>query len=203
MRGPGLKVALDVRRTWRCPACGYERRVDGRQTTVRCGCGEGRFMKLVAAPRVERPTNRPVNVYVDAEALLASLGEPPSAAAAPPSEAPAGTETAITSPVSDPGVAVAVIGAKATTDDTPAAVTAAPLADVSAARDADIGHEAPLVVGDSTKSEAPAPAGAAQSDRSGAPNSGRPRDRHKRRSSRGPHRDGSGGDRPSGQDPAK
>lgn len=56
MRGPMIRIQNDVRRTWRCPACGYERRAHADQTSIRCHCEkEGPFMKLVEAPRKPRP----------------------------------------------------------------------------------------------------------------------------------------------------
>lgn len=56
MKGPGYKLSHDVRRTWRCPACGTERKLLGDVTSLRCHCRpEGTFMKIVAertvAPR--------------------------------------------------------------------------------------------------------------------------------------------------------
>jgi hypothetical protein len=71
MRGPGLKSVFDVRRTWRCRACGYERHADGRLTSVRCQCSDRPFMQLVAEPRQQRSRNKPVDCYIDAEQLLA------------------------------------------------------------------------------------------------------------------------------------
>ena len=70
MRGPGYKLALDARRLWRCPACGYERRADGRATTLRCRCTVGPFMQLVSEPRFARKQNRPLDPYVSAEEIL-------------------------------------------------------------------------------------------------------------------------------------
>ena len=56
MKGPGYKEAHDVRRTWKCPACGCERKLPGDATSVMCSCREeGTFMKIVVertvAPR--------------------------------------------------------------------------------------------------------------------------------------------------------
>lgn len=56
MKGPGYKLSHDVRRTWRCPACGFERKVVGDVTSLICNCrNEGTFMTIVAertvAPR--------------------------------------------------------------------------------------------------------------------------------------------------------
>jgi hypothetical protein len=98
MRGPGLKTSLDVRRLWRCPACGYERRADGRLTTVRCQCAGGPFMQLVGEPRFQRLQNRSVDPYVDADEILG-----------PPEPAPVvNVETAQT-PVVDGTVVVGVV----------------------------------------------------------------------------------------------
>lgn len=56
MKGPGYKLTHDVRRTWRCPACGRERKLPGDATSLVCNCRpEGTFMAIVAertvAPR--------------------------------------------------------------------------------------------------------------------------------------------------------
>jgi hypothetical protein len=61
MKGPGYKLTHDVRRTWRCPACGAERKVAGDITSLICSCRpEGTFMTLVAertvAPRPQYDT---------------------------------------------------------------------------------------------------------------------------------------------------
>lgn len=61
MKGPGYKLTHDVRRTWRCPACGAERKVPGDVTTLICTCREGgSFMNLVTertvAPRPQYDT---------------------------------------------------------------------------------------------------------------------------------------------------
>jgi len=45
MRGPGYRNDLDVRRVWRCPQCGKQRRVPGDVTAVHCTCGAA--MQLV------------------------------------------------------------------------------------------------------------------------------------------------------------
>ena len=78
MRGPGHKLALDVRRLWRCPKCGYERKCNGRLTTVRCRCQDGPFMQLIAEPRFQRATNRPIDLYIDADELLGPPEESPA-----------------------------------------------------------------------------------------------------------------------------
>ncbi len=62
MKGPGHKQKLDVRRTWKCPACGKERKLPGDMTTLLCDCREGgTFMAIVTekivAPRPYQPLN--------------------------------------------------------------------------------------------------------------------------------------------------
>ena len=62
MKGPGHKQKLDVRRTWKCPACGKERKLPGDMTTLLCECREGgTFMAIVmekiVAPRPYQPLN--------------------------------------------------------------------------------------------------------------------------------------------------
>ena len=63
MRGPGYKLSGDVRRTWRCPACGRERKVSGEITTLFCGCQEQAWMQISAErTMVPRPLQRPSDV---------------------------------------------------------------------------------------------------------------------------------------------
>ncbi len=65
MKGPGYKTSLDVRRTWKCPACGSERKLFGDVTSMTCNCrersGGGVFMTIVSekivAPRPFQPLN--------------------------------------------------------------------------------------------------------------------------------------------------
>lgn len=62
MKGPGYKTSLDVRRTWKCPACGVERKLLGDVTTMTCGCRDGGvFMAIITerivAPRPFQPIN--------------------------------------------------------------------------------------------------------------------------------------------------
>lgn len=58
MKGPGMRLDLDVRRVWQCPACGREIRSDVRAVSKLCTCTrEGIAMRLVELPR-HRPTVR-------------------------------------------------------------------------------------------------------------------------------------------------
>jgi hypothetical protein len=58
MKGPGMRLDLDVRRVWRCPACGRETRSEGQVVMRLCGCTkEGVAMRLVELPR-PKPTVR-------------------------------------------------------------------------------------------------------------------------------------------------
>ncbi len=66
MKGPGLRLHLDVRRLWRCPECGYERRTSGTHTSLRCEeCTSAAQMKLVEAQRPERPPPRPLDLVIE------------------------------------------------------------------------------------------------------------------------------------------
>ncbi len=63
MRGPGYKLSGDVRRTWRCPACGRERKLSGEITSLLCGCQEQAWMQIAAErTMVPRPLQRPSDV---------------------------------------------------------------------------------------------------------------------------------------------
>ncbi|MFG0333599.1 MAG: hypothetical protein ACF8TS_09580 [Maioricimonas sp. JB049] len=66
MKGPGLRLDLEVRRLWRCPKCGFERRVPARQVTVTCGCTDsGTFMQLIEPKRAVRAEPPPLDLFLD------------------------------------------------------------------------------------------------------------------------------------------
>jgi len=60
MKGPGIRIDLDVRRLWRCPRCGDERKATGTVTARVCSRAEcaGVWMRLV------EPLRKPVLRYV-------------------------------------------------------------------------------------------------------------------------------------------
>src|SRR4051794_22406831 len=59
MRGPGIKLDLDVRRLWTCPACHRQRRLPGDVATPLCPCREeGVIMQLTADSRLLRRAER-------------------------------------------------------------------------------------------------------------------------------------------------
>jgi hypothetical protein len=64
MKGPGMRLDLDVRRVWECPECHRQMRSEGEVTSRICGCTrDGVPMRLVELPRpkpqvrVPEPTN--------------------------------------------------------------------------------------------------------------------------------------------------
>ncbi|MCA9044625.1 MAG: hypothetical protein KDA69_09920 [Planctomycetaceae bacterium] len=64
MRGPGLRVLCDVRRTWKCPQCGYVRRVSAEEASVRCHCKGGEtLMVLQEEQRRHRPVVSPLDLF--------------------------------------------------------------------------------------------------------------------------------------------
>lgn len=52
MKGPGLRLLIDVRREWKCPRCGYEEHVGAQTTAVACPCCPGFYMKLIERRKV-------------------------------------------------------------------------------------------------------------------------------------------------------
>ncbi len=95
IKGPGLKNDLDVRRLWRCPECGYERRVSGSRTAVRCRCASRPFMTLVGE-RCSRPSqNRPVDVYVSWESLVGDDSSPHDTVGTPTEDAAPGAAESV------------------------------------------------------------------------------------------------------------
>lgn len=60
MKGPGLRIDVDVRRVWRCPVCGQSQRLGLDFTAPRCPCvRDGVPMKLAEAQRPGRLALRP------------------------------------------------------------------------------------------------------------------------------------------------
>lgn len=81
MRGPGYRRDLDVRRTWKCPACGSELRVGGDVSTVRCDCQPaGVWMRIEsernAVPRPPRPASPPEIPVADFQLTEEELAKP-------------------------------------------------------------------------------------------------------------------------------
>lgn len=60
MKGPGLRIEIDVRRAWRCPVCGQGQRLTMDITAPRCLCvRDGVPMKLAEGQRPGRLDLRP------------------------------------------------------------------------------------------------------------------------------------------------
>lgn len=58
MKGPGMRLDLDVRRVWECPECHRQMRSEGQATARMCTCTrEGVPMRLIELPR-PKPTVR-------------------------------------------------------------------------------------------------------------------------------------------------
>ena len=68
MRGPLVRIKYDIRRHWKCPKCGYERRAHATKTAIRCHCEkDGPFMKLVESQRQIRPPTEELDNYIEYE----------------------------------------------------------------------------------------------------------------------------------------
>jgi hypothetical protein len=66
MKGPGLRVDLDVRRTWRCPRCSRERRATAVVTSLTCSCSpDNPRMQLVESQRRVRPEPKPLDLVLN------------------------------------------------------------------------------------------------------------------------------------------
>jgi hypothetical protein len=58
VKGPGVRIDLDVRRIWKCPRCGRVARTAGHAVSQRCGCADdGVWMQL--QPPVKRAAFSP------------------------------------------------------------------------------------------------------------------------------------------------
>jgi hypothetical protein len=109
VKGPGLRVDLDVRRVWRCAKCGRVVRALGHVTAQRCGCTSDATQWMHLEPAVEKePFRAPVREHLPeaweleesaaaatpspADADLPATPEPPVAAlSAPSAEVPEST----------------------------------------------------------------------------------------------------------------
>ncbi len=66
MKGPGMRLDLDVRRLWRCPSCGAERRTSGDRTVLRCAaCSDHPLMALIEGARPVRPAAQPLDLTIE------------------------------------------------------------------------------------------------------------------------------------------
>ena len=105
MKGPGLRIDLDVRRVWRCAKCGRTTRTAGQVTAQRCGCGDdSQWMRL--EPPVKREPWRapPREPLPEEEAPVEPSATPPETApVAAAAEVIVVSETA--APVTEPAVA--------------------------------------------------------------------------------------------------
>lgn len=81
MKGPGLRIDLDVRRVWRCAKCGKTVRTAGLVTAQRCGCSDGaQWMRL------EPPVKREPFVPPHRDPIPEDDPEPAPAAEGPATE---------------------------------------------------------------------------------------------------------------------
>jgi hypothetical protein len=84
MRGPGMRLGLDVRRLWRCPQCAAERKLPADVTSVRCSaCSNAPFMQIVEPPRHPRPTPKPLNPFLTIDPDTPDPDDPRSTSASP------------------------------------------------------------------------------------------------------------------------
>ena len=61
MKGPGIRIDLDVRRIWTCPRCSRVTKYLGDVVALRCGCSaEPNWMQLTDLPRRQRAVQQAV-----------------------------------------------------------------------------------------------------------------------------------------------
>lgn len=75
MKGPGLRIDLDVRRMWRCPRCQRVARTPGNVVSQSCGCAPERVWMVLQQPL---PRPRFVPDYRELEAVEDYTLEPDS-----------------------------------------------------------------------------------------------------------------------------
>jgi hypothetical protein len=65
VKGPGLRLDLEVRREWQCPVCGRRDRFEGAVVSALCPCRDaGVPMKLVEPRRQVRKFEVPVRMAI-------------------------------------------------------------------------------------------------------------------------------------------
>lgn len=67
MKGPGLRIDLDVRRIWRCPRCGRVARTSGGVTAQRCRCVDNGTWMQLQQPVKREPFRPPPRAPEDRE----------------------------------------------------------------------------------------------------------------------------------------
>jgi hypothetical protein len=101
MRGPGLKLDLDVRRLWTCPVCHQQRRLPGDIASPLCPCRDGGvIMQLTADSRLLRRAERLTPLPYLKHAVSAPVEQHPVEQALEEQPSPARNEEA---PVDDFG----------------------------------------------------------------------------------------------------
>lgn len=105
MKGPGLRIEMDVRQVWRCPRCGGVALLPGHVVAHRCSCcDDAVWMKLEGQPpRRKFPlapsVPLPENVGEETAAGVEATSIPP--AALPESSPEPSSERGIGKPVVD------------------------------------------------------------------------------------------------------
>lgn len=111
MKGPGLRVDLDVRRVWRCAKCGRTVRTVGQVTAQRCGCTSDATQWMHLEPAVKKePFQAPVREHLPEaweveESAAAAAAPSPADAEAPEKPEPPAAEILLQSaepPASEP-----------------------------------------------------------------------------------------------------
>lgn len=102
IKGPGLKLDLDVRRCWECPACGRRMKRLGEVVTYQCHCQEPPvWMHLVEPQRPAREYQPYIVPEIQADELM-NAEDAPAAEAALPEDAEVFVEVALApEPVED------------------------------------------------------------------------------------------------------
>lgn len=108
MKGPGLRISLDVRRTWRCPRCGRTAKYSGDVVSQRCGCSsEVVWMQMSDVPKRPKVVQQAVVRPAAAEEAADACDRTP-----PDSELPVAVESVTVEQVtveSSAGIAVTEI----------------------------------------------------------------------------------------------
>jgi hypothetical protein len=111
IKGPGLKISLDVRRQWQCPACDYRAKMPGNRVAERCPhCTDVVWLQLVEKQRVWKEFTVPhatdIEIDLDDEEEIAESPAETTAQTAvsdePPGEAPAAEPTTSETAISEP-----------------------------------------------------------------------------------------------------
>lgn len=98
MKGPGLRIDLDVRRVWQCPKCGRQMRCSGDVTSRVCNCQKEETMMLLVEETKPAPPRADCRGIVPASGPIQGENEAPGSGPASDQQFGSGISSAADAP---------------------------------------------------------------------------------------------------------